>query len=342
MRQRHLLVRFLCLLPALDLITAGPFPDNDSDLMRHRIYNKSAAVKNISKRNVDCQRGKYRSDSGDICCDLCKPGYVKVTDCTTSSKTICKICEEGEEYMDDYNSLLKCKRCSICDRAHGLEDEKPCNISQNIKCRCQHGFFCSSLEPCLHCNPCTECENGIIVEECTSTKDRICGSKRNLLWIIGIVILFPLIIGTIITWKYLSKKRRTKKKHIEDDHGQKMEMKLLTYEDIDLAPHISDIAEDMTLEQVMKFVRKRGLTNPTIDKINADNANDASEKKIRLLETWYQENGIKSAYGILIRTLKDLKQHTLADKIQKKMDSHVLNNASAHQNMILQEGITNN
>ncbi|KAL8187095.1 UNVERIFIED_CONTAM: hypothetical protein K2H54_032939 [Gekko kuhli] len=261
-------------------------------------------------------------------------GYVKDKNCTISVKTICKKCEEGKEYMDGYNYLSKCIRCSFCDPEHGLEVDKPCNSSQNVKCRCRHGFFCNSSKPCRHCDPCSKCEDGTVVEECNQTSDTICGRKHDLRWIIGVVIplvLIVILIIIIIIWKYRSKGNWVPKKKINDE--QRTELKPLVYPDIDLTPHISDIAEEMTSAQVLKFVRKRGLSNPTVDRITSENMNDATEKKIKLLDSWYQENGIKGAYGTLISSLRDLKERVLADKIERKMACHIQNNTSAHQNM---------
>ncbi|XP_015280102.1 PREDICTED: tumor necrosis factor receptor superfamily member 6 [Gekko japonicus] len=330
-RPLLLVVSLLALLPALELIAAGPSRVNDSDPVIHRVHNKFSEVKNISKRDVVCPSGKHRS--GDTCCDLCEPGYVKDKNCTTSTKTICKKCKEGKEYMDDYNYLSKCIRCSFCDPEHGFEVDKPCNSSQNVKCRCRHGFFCNSSEPCRHCDPCSKCENGIVVEECNQTSDTICGRKQYLLWIIGVVILLVLIVvAVIIRWKYRHKGNWMPKKQINDEQ-RPVELKPLIYPDIDLTPHISDIAEEMTLAQVKKFVRKQGLSNPTVDRIISENMHDATEQKIKLLDSWYQEKGIKGAYRTLISSLRDLKERVLADLIEQKMACHIQNNASAHQNM---------
>nr|XP_056706469.1 tumor necrosis factor receptor superfamily member 6 [Euleptes europaea] len=317
-----LLLHLLSLFPALELIAAGPPHNNDSDPVIHSAYIKFAAVKNISKRQV-CPPGKHQS--GDNCCDLCEPGKVIDKDCTDSSNTTCKECKEGEEYTDGYNYLSKCRRCSSCDAEHGLEVDKPCIRSRNVKCRCRPGFFYNSSEPCHHCNPCTKCEHDIIVEECTPNKDTICGSKQNLLWIIAIVIPLTLAPILFIIWKYWRNNRRMRRTQIKDDQ-KNTELKPLFYPDIDLTPYISDIAEEMTFEQVMKFIRKQGLSNPTIERINLDNMHDVSEKKIKLLECWYQEKGIKDAYGTLISSLKGLKLHALAQKIERKMPSHIQNN----------------
>ncbi|XP_048362216.1 tumor necrosis factor receptor superfamily member 6 isoform X2 [Sphaerodactylus townsendi] len=272
MKQPLLLFHVLVLFPALELIAAGPPPDKDADPVIQGVYNKFAAMKNISKRHV-CPEGKHQS--GDNCCDHCEPGYIKEKDCTASSKTICKNCVEGKEYTEDYNYLSKCQRCSSCDAAHA-----------------------------------------------------------NLGWIAAIIVPLILLPILFIIWKYWYKKDRMPRTRSQDEQ-ETAELKPSIYQDIDLTTHISDIAEEMTLEQVMKFVRKRGLSNPTIERIKLDNIHDASEMKIKLLETWFQENGIKGAYGTLISSLKDLKQYTLAQNIVQKIDLHIQNNANVpvYQNM---------
>lgn len=57
-----------------------------------------------------------------------------------------------------------------------------------------------------------------------------------------------------------------------------------------------------------------------IDVIINDNPNDGAEQKIKLLECWYQEHGMKDAYKTLITTLRDLRFRATADKIEEKIN----------------------
>ncbi|XP_077206469.1 tumor necrosis factor receptor superfamily member 6 isoform X2 [Paroedura picta] len=290
------------------------------------------SVNKLQRRKVIAAGPSHDNSVPVIQCDLCEPGRFKVKNCTASEKTVCEKCEEGKEYTDHPNHHSKCKRCNSCDSAHGFEVEKPCNITQNIKCRCMHGYFCNSSKLCDHCEPCTNCEGGIVVKECTRTNDTICGKKsEHLPWIIGTVVVLALFVLAAIIWILWGKEKFRSKKPTPDEQ-KPMELEPLTYPDTDLTPHISEIAELMTLEQVMKFVRKQMLSSPTIDRIGMNNMHDVSEKKIQLLESWHQENGMKGAYGTLMRSLVDLKMRTLADKIKQMMDSHIQSNAKCSLN----------
>ncbi|XP_058044128.1 tumor necrosis factor receptor superfamily member 6 isoform X3 [Ahaetulla prasina] len=126
--------------------------------------------------NQNCPRGQYFNNG--VCCDFCKPGsVVKTLDCTSNPKTNCKPCTEGKDYMDKDNYKTTCLRCNYCDAVHGMEPEKKCTITQNVKCRCMIGFFCNSTKPCRHCEKCDLCKNGIVVKECTPTQNTICREK---------------------------------------------------------------------------------------------------------------------------------------------------------------------
>ncbi|XP_061491412.1 tumor necrosis factor receptor superfamily member 6 isoform X2 [Rhineura floridana] len=315
---------------ALDLIAPGSSHNSDSVPVTHRAYKKLAAVKNVSKRDVPVCQNYTQYVFGNICCDACKPGFVaKTKGCTKDTKTDCKTCTDGQEYMDKYNFITKCLRCGHCDTQHGLEVEKNCTINQNIKCRCRPDFFCNSSEPCSHCNPCDKCEHGIIVENCTRTKNTKCKKKEDSQQHFGtpaIVAIVVTAVGTCIVliwiiWKYVIKKRKKSKFTIRDDPRQKeIEMEHLNYPDIDLLPHISEIAELMTLQEVKALARKLNVPHIRIDAIMNDNLNDSTEQKIKLLEYWYQEKGIQDAYRTLISTLRSLNYHATADKIKQKIE----------------------
>ncbi|KAH0623593.1 hypothetical protein JD844_006512 [Phrynosoma platyrhinos] len=90
---------------------------------------------------------------------------------------------------------------------------------------------------------------------------------------------------------------------------------------IDLTHYISDIAEEMKLEEVIKLVRKLGTSPTRIDEVMHNNNNNVSEQKIKLLECWYQEKGKKGAYETLITTLKKLRFRAIMDKIEQKNEA---------------------
>lgn len=89
--------------------------------------------------------------------------------------------------------------------------------------------------------------------------------------------------------------------------------------DTDLSSHIAGIVEEMTLQDVKKFVRYHKVPEPVIDQTIQDYCNDTSEQKIKLFQAWYQRHGLKGACETLISSLRKLKMCTAADKIEQKL-----------------------
>ncbi|POI21111.1 hypothetical protein CIB84_015145, partial [Bambusicola thoracicus] len=96
---------------------------------------------------------------------------------------------------------------------------------------------------------------------------------------------------------------------------------------VDLTHHIPDIVREMTLDQVLTFVRHHHLSQPSIEETILDNNNNTAEQKIKLFQKWYQKHGMGGAYETLISSLRELKMRTAADKIEKKLKAAV----SSHQ-----------
>uniref|UniRef100_A0A8D0HPN2 Tumor necrosis factor receptor superfamily member 6 n=1 Tax=Sphenodon punctatus TaxID=8508 RepID=A0A8D0HPN2_SPHPU len=323
-------IPFLLLLLVLDWTGGYPFANYDVSV-RESVYNLDVE-RTISKRNLKCNVDEYLTEE-NICCKRCENGSVKVSDCTKNMpNTSCTPCTDGKDYIDHPNALTKCRLCRSCDPQHGFEVAENCTIFQNRKCRCKKGFFCHPTQGCeKHCEPCNKCENDIIVKECTQDTDTVCGAKLN--WI------FPAVIGTSVAilvvvgigigvWLY---KRGRKRDGFEGGHEKLNEPRRETVSlihscaDIDLDAHVVDIVEEMTLPEVKKFVRKHNILQPTIDQIIQENAYDSSEQKIHLFLGWYQQNGMKGAYAMLINGLRDMKLCTVADKIEQKMEVVISN-----------------
>ncbi|KAK7811512.1 hypothetical protein U0070_008713 [Myodes glareolus] len=223
-----------------------------------------------------------------------KWGERKYLDCTTSGgKPICSACEEGKEYMDKKHYSDKCRRCTFCDGEHGLEVETNCTRTQNTKCKCKSNFYCNA-PVCEHCDPCVSCEHGIL-ERCTSTSNTKCkqeSTRYHFLWPCIVV----LVLGILF--------------------------------DVDLHKYILHIAEEMSLDQVMTFVRKNGMSEVMIDEIKNDNLQHTAEQKIQLLRRWYQTHGRRDAFRTLIKGLRKMKCYALADRIQAIIQAD-LENATA-------------
>ncbi|XP_008935928.1 PREDICTED: tumor necrosis factor receptor superfamily member 6, partial [Merops nubicus] len=180
---------------------------------------------------------------------------------------------------------------------------KNCTPAQDTECTCAKNHFCNSSLPCRHCDACTICESGVIEKPCTSTSDTVCGMKGSRKW-----------------------KRHTSKENLDEvvpKQEASYENVPLKNTDIDLSDLVPVIVEEMTLTDVKTFVRSHKVPEPVIDQTVRDYCNDTSEQKIKLFQAWYQRHGLKGAYGTLIRSLRELKMCTAADKIEQKLKAAV-------------------
>uniref|UniRef100_A0A4X2MDF5 Tumor necrosis factor receptor superfamily member 6 n=2 Tax=Vombatus ursinus TaxID=29139 RepID=A0A4X2MDF5_VOMUR len=272
--------------------------------------------KNFTKSEAMCPEGQH--PVGDICCQLCPPGTKKAFDCVMDGgKPTCANCAPGEDYTDHPHYYDKCLRCGLCDGEHGLEVRKNCTTLQNVVCGCAKHFFCNSPE-CKHCEPCAQCEHGIL-EECTENRNAVChvGVPRNKwLYLLLLLSILPIILLIIYCW------RRKCKQNVYTWKVRNEEIIPLSYKDIDLSTHIPKIAEKMELDQVRRFVRKMGTTEVKIDQVKNDYSNDTEEQKIQLLKHWYESHGKKGAYGRLILGLRDIGLRVVAEKLQEVISAH--------------------
>ncbi|XP_064001628.1 tumor necrosis factor receptor superfamily member 6 [Pogoniulus pusillus] len=304
------------------VIITGIECKNNTDALIPRVYKNSTIRRIIVEREVTCNQDEYNSNAG--CCRKCNPGFVKNIDCPKDISKHCVPCKNGMEYMDHANNVDKCLRCSLCDSIFGLVVARNCTQTQNTECTCAKNHFCSSAPCTSHCDPCTICESGTIEQECTSTSDTVCKMKETgVPWwgtALIIVLLLLAVAGAIFLYKR-KQKCCTSKENIDGVLKQEVsyESIALMCADTDLSSHIAGIVEEMTLQDVKKFVRYHKVPEPVIDQTIQDYCNDTSEQKIKLFQAWYQRHGLKGACGTLISSLRKLKMCTAADKIEQKL-----------------------
>ncbi|OXB54014.1 hypothetical protein ASZ78_015109 [Callipepla squamata] len=232
-------------------------------------------------------------------------GYVKNTNCP-KTESDCIPCKSGEEFMDHMNDLDKCMRCRSCDRMLGA---KMALLKRNV----------IQLQT-LYAECKLSCNVSIVPTEAGMPP-----------W--GTAIIVATVVALLAAGLIFYLKR--KQKHSIQGNGAvaaarrdgSYETLILIHEDVDLSHHIPDIVEEMTLDEVMAFVRHHLLPEPTIDDVLRDNWLNTSEQKIKLFQRWYQRHGMKEAYGTLISSLRDLKMRAVADKIEEKLKAA----ASSHQ-----------
>ncbi|XP_065527941.1 tumor necrosis factor receptor superfamily member 6 [Lathamus discolor] len=295
---------------------------NETEAIMRITYNKLITKKIIAKREINCNWDEY--SLGVQCCKKCERGFVKSINCPTDTSKHCVPCKNGKEYIDHVNDLAECLRCASCDSIFGLEVAENCTQTQNTKCTCAKNHFCNSSVPCSHCDPCTICESGVIEKQCTSTSDTVCGMKETgtSFWAILLAILLPLLaVGGIAYWgkrKWFNTRNRL---HEFPQPSISDEIAPLRQE-VDLSSYVTDIVEEMTYEEALKFVRCHKVPQTKIDEIIHDNR-DTSEQKIHLFQAWLQRHGMNGTYETLIRSLRDLKMRAVADKIERKLQAAV-------------------
>ncbi|XP_062462807.1 tumor necrosis factor receptor superfamily member 6 isoform X1 [Pezoporus occidentalis] len=297
---------------------------NETEAIMRITYNKLITKRIIAKREINCNWDEY--SLGVQCCKKCERGFVKNVSCPTDTSKHCVPCENGKEYIDHVNDLAKCLRCASCDSVFGLEVAKNCTPAQNTKCTCAKNHFCNSSVPCTHCDPCTICESGVIEKQCTSTSDTVCGLKETRIPWWAILLAIPLLllaVGGIVSC-IRRKWFNTRKRPHEFPQPSISDEIVPLRQDVDLSTYVTDIMEEMTYKEVLKFVRYHKVPQTKIDEIIHDNR-DTFEQKIHLFRAWLQRHGMNGTYETLIRSLRDLKMRAVADKIERKLQAAVSN-----------------
>ena len=129
----------------------------------------SFQITSVCSECTDNQLQMSFNETGNQCCDTCKPGYGVIVNCTAREQTICKSCIPGETYSSPTNSLSSCKTCSTCgNNTHFVLH--PCNVTHNTFCECPKGSYYDPIEDvCKFCDLCPAGEGAL----------RMCTSKHN-------------------------------------------------------------------------------------------------------------------------------------------------------------------
>ncbi|XP_044194309.1 nerve growth factor receptor b [Thunnus albacares] len=157
----------------------------------------------------DCSSGQYTA-SGE-CCKQCQPGEGVIKLCGVT-QTICAPCLDSETFSENFSHTEKCQLCTQCTGL--LRMETPCTDSNDATCVCNYGYYLNHLsqecEPCTKCPegqgmllsceldhdtmceecngdtysdqessrepciPCTTCDEGEVLEACSSVSDTVC------------------------------------------------------------------------------------------------------------------------------------------------------------------------
>ncbi|XP_026206632.1 nerve growth factor receptor b [Anabas testudineus] len=156
-----------------------------------------------------CSSGQFTT-SGE-CCKQCPPGEGVLRPCGTT-QTVCAPCLDSETFSENFSHTEKCQACTQCTGL--LRMETPCTDANDAICVCNYGYyfnaFSQKCEPCTKCPegqgmllscerdhdttceecngdtysdqessrepciPCTTCDDGQVLQVCTSVSDTVC------------------------------------------------------------------------------------------------------------------------------------------------------------------------
>ncbi|XP_070561293.1 tumor necrosis factor receptor superfamily member 16-like isoform X2 [Ptychodera flava] len=87
-----------------------------------------------------------------VCCQMCRPGYRLVSNCTLSSASVCQPCQPGS-YSNDFTADYTCKEVKPCNNSHEyIKVPAPENGTLDNACVCQRGWHYNSTGACVQ-NP---------------------------------------------------------------------------------------------------------------------------------------------------------------------------------------------
>ncbi|XP_061205738.1 tumor necrosis factor receptor superfamily member 10B-like [Neopsephotus bourkii] len=151
----------------------------------------------------------YLVQNSNIYCRKCAAGTYVAEHCKEQNGfSKCLPCRDNE-YIEYPNDLPVCFVCRTC-----REDEvelSPCRATQNTRCACRNGTFCSPEHPCEMCQKCQpRCPKGEVeLAPCTSSSDRRCGPPTTTIpslstssIVIISVMVTGLFVGLLCLWKY--------------------------------------------------------------------------------------------------------------------------------------------
>uniref|UniRef100_A0A3P8TV84 Nerve growth factor receptor b n=1 Tax=Amphiprion percula TaxID=161767 RepID=A0A3P8TV84_AMPPE len=157
----------------------------------------------------DCPSDNYTT-SGE-CCRQCQPGEGVVRPCG-ATQTVCAPCLDSETFSETFSHTERCQPCTQCTGLYRMET--PCTDSNDAICVCNYGYYLNKIsqlcEPCTKCPegqgmllscesdhdttcedctgdtysdqessrepciPCNTCDEGEVLEPCSSTRDTVC------------------------------------------------------------------------------------------------------------------------------------------------------------------------
>ncbi|XP_067466401.1 tumor necrosis factor receptor superfamily member 6 isoform X1 [Thunnus thynnus] len=252
---------------------------------------------------------------GNRSCCKCGAGQLLIQHCTVNpNDRKCDHCKEGT-YTSHPNFQTTCEPCTQCDDKANLKVDEPCSPDRNTKCRCKEDHYCDKEEPCTFCFPCKVCGAYGIKVACTATSNTVCNGGNTLIIILCVIILIIFIlIGLIVLRRW--KRRRAQQNINQQENGNAtlVEMRPLKVPRVDLTPHLPEIAEHLTINDMKAIAMRDGIPQGTIDNCQLDHPNNAQQQTIQLLKIWVEKQGMDASVK-LIQNLEDSGKKLIAEKV---------------------------
>ncbi|KAK2878826.1 hypothetical protein Q8A67_019617 [Cirrhinus molitorella] len=252
-------------------------------------------------RRDSCEFGTYQH--GERTCCLCPKGSWVFSNCNDTHKTQCKPCVDGT-FITHANSDDSCQLCKVCDSKANMEMLVRCSLDSDTVCRCKAKHYCDKGDLCRACYPCDACKEHGVNQLCTETTDAVCKNPQPLnigkgcfitdfRTIVAVLVALLLAAGVVIfcLWK---------------------QGKLY----LNLHPHLPNIADVLGWKTMRSIARRSDMSETDIEALELDHRSDAKEQTFKLLDAWYQSQGLHGAYPKLINTLHHMNERRKADKIQ--------------------------
>lgn len=256
-----------------------------------------------------CEHGTYKHDGLDCC--KCGPGQDVKEHCTVSD-TPGKCVHCGSGTYKSVPGQTPCKRCTSCTHPNAnLEEDTPCTIIKDRKCRCKDGYYCpSTTAACTVCNPCTNCDDGVKVA-CTKHSDTVCSSKGDssvgpnvgvaAAITVPIVVGFGIGIGIFILWR----KRRGR----SNQEGKPEEEPMNPIpDDVNLQKHVPELVKVIGWRDMHVIALSGGVQQNDIDNCQLDHRGDVNEQTMALLVTYIERQGRGSGKKLRDSLLKSGKK----------------------------------
>ncbi|XP_041803368.1 tumor necrosis factor receptor superfamily member 6 [Chelmon rostratus] len=252
-----------------------------------------------------CVDGTYEHDGRDCC--LCPPGQHLVEHCTTNLEVgKCDPCDPGT-YSSHPTAEMSCDLCTSCSQpSENLEEDEPCTVAQDRKCRCQKDHYCvSSTDICRLCHRCKQCGTEGIKVPCAGHNDTVCNDKieggvsgGKITGIVFAVIVI-IAIGGLAVFFFKKRRRQQPQAELTNGNATDVERQNLRVSDVDLQPLLPDIAEVIGWKDMQDVAMRSGMLNATIDACKLDHPGDSQEQTLQLLRIWQESQGREAGLNLI-------------------------------------------